>query len=51
MHQNILAILYYITGVFTAFCFIFLAEEVYLKSLGVLILIYFTWLVVEQSNK
>jgi hypothetical protein len=48
MHTNALAILYFIIGYFTAFCLLFTTNEIYLKSLGCLMLVYLTYSISEQ---
>ncbi len=51
MHQNILAVLYYITGYITSYIMIFLGSELAINSFGVLLSIYMTYIVVEQFYK
>lgn len=47
-HQNILAFLYFGVGYFTALCCIFTSEEMYVNSFGVLLSIYYTYMLSEQ---
>jgi len=47
-HQNFLAFLYFGVGYFTSFCCMFTGEEVYVKSFGVLLSIYYTYMISEQ---
>ncbi len=48
MHTNVLAILYFVVGYFTSFCLIFTTTELYLQSFGVLLSIYYTYMISEQ---
>jgi len=47
-HQNFLAICYFACGYFTSFCLIFTTTELYLQSFGVLLGIYYTYMISEQ---
>ena len=48
MHQNILALIYYASGLVTGGITILSAQEIWHKSLGVTILFYFLWHTYEQ---
>ncbi len=47
MHQNILAVLYYLSGLFAA-CTMFFASELYVKSLGAMLSFYILYVIYEQ---
>jgi hypothetical protein len=51
MHTNILAVLYWTSGIITAFLMIILANEVWIKSLGVTCLIYYLYMIHENLDK
>jgi hypothetical protein len=46
-HQNILAVLYYASGYFAA-CTMFYAPELWVKSVGAMILLYISYMLIEQ---
>ena len=48
MHTNILAVLYFLTGYFTAFCMLFTTTELYLQSFAIYLVIYLTYMLSEQ---
>ena len=51
MHTNILATLYFLTGYFAAFCMIFTAEDLYVIAFGTYLMIYLTYMLLEQLEE
>ncbi len=51
MHQNILAIIYYLSGSVTGILAFILNNELWIKSLGITILFYFLWHIYEEILK
>ena len=47
-HQNVLAVLYFILGYTTAFLLIFTTTELYLQSFGIMMVIYYTYMISEN---
>jgi hypothetical protein len=50
MHTNILAVLYFISG-YTAAFFMVVATEYHVKAFGVFLLIYITYILVQQLEE
>jgi hypothetical protein len=48
MHTNILAVLYFIAGYFAAFCMIFTSTEIHVRAVGSYLVIYLTYMLIEQ---